>query len=700
MDSKITAVAPGIFRVRLGTPEPLTPLSFRSAPPRTDALALMPAVDAPPIDPEKIGFKSSARGCTVTIPSAHGEKRYGLGLNTAVFELTGRVAVVVPSDHPEQPTNESHAPVPFYVTTGGYGVFIDTARFAAFYFGALDPVSDSPAGNDAKSPAVAATTTAELYTNHRPSHGDVVIDIPAAHGVDVYLIAGPTMLDAVRRYNLFAGGGCVPPLWGLGIAYRGKSSLTADQSVSLAKSVRAERMPCDQWGVEPGWLSHSYSTSLVWSADRFPDPDAFIRSMHEMGFRLNFWEHMFVHPSSPVHEKLRPMSGDFKVWGGLVPDLALPAARAVFQELHEQVLFGKGADAVKLDECDFQPFRGTDVWSFPPCSAFPSGLDGEQMHSLIGILCQQTLLEPLTRRGLRTWGLTRNSHALASPLPSVLYSDSYDHPSYIRGLCKCGFGGLLWSPEVRDAGSVAELYRRIQTVIFSPYAMINCWYMQEPPWRQIDKDQNNAGHWMSDHERTADAVRELFRFRMSLVPYLYSAFNEYRLTGTPPMRAMVLDYPSDPKTASIDDQFLVGPSLLVAPMLTGKQGRNVYLPAGDWYDFWTGRRLDGGREIAVTQPIERVPVFVRGDSLLPLAEPVDHIAADTRFELTVRVYGENPRPFVLYEDDGVSTGYLAGAQNRIELSWSKGTGSRKSTGAYHGPERYRVGEWKLVVEAG
>ena len=120
------------------------------------------------------------------------------------------------------------------------------------------------------------------------------------------------------------------------------------------------------------------------------------------------------------------------------------------------------------------------------------------MHSLIGVLYQQTMLEPYRRRNLRTWGLVRDSHALAAPLPYVVYSDSYNDRCYVRALAKQGFTGLLWVPEVRDADSVEALCRRTQAVIFSPEAMINCWYMKLPPWQQINKEKNNKGELMPE----------------------------------------------------------------------------------------------------------------------------------------------------------------------------------------------------------
>jgi len=148
--------------------------------------------------------------------------------------------------------------------------------------------------------------------------------------------------------------------------------------------------------------------------------------------------------------------------------------RSQVYDQQEKSLFSLGVlGGVKLDECDNQPWQPTP-WSFPEAGRFPSGLDGEQMHSLLGVLYQQTMLEPFASRNLRTWGLVRNSQALAAPLPYTIYSDTYDPVCYVRGLANEGFSGLLWVPEVRDADSVEELYRRVESVIFSKLIFDSC----------------------------------------------------------------------------------------------------------------------------------------------------------------------------------------------------------------------------------
>ncbi|MCW3058192.1 MAG: glycoside hydrolase, family 31 [Capsulimonas sp.] len=687
---KAEQVAPGVWRIRFGKPEKLTPLSFRTAPIHKEGFSSLTPCDQPPFSLDDITFRTTGRGCAVTLPMTTEERIFGFGLNTKLFDKTDRRVFLRPSDDPEGSLGDSHAPVPFYVSTEGYGVYMDTARYASFYSGNVAPTAVRGATGAGGGPA---DNTQDLYRQRTLSAKTMLVDVPSAEGVDVYIFGGPAMGDAVCRYNLFSGGGAPPPLWGLGVAYRGKGDFSAADSLKLAQTLRDEKMPCDIWGVEPGWQTKTYSCSFVWNTGKFPNPDGFIREMRGLGYRTSFWEHAFTHSSSPIHKDLEPFSGDYRVWDGLVPDFAGKSARTIFGRYQDKVLYAKGADSVKLDECDNQPDSATP-WSFPEASSFPSGLDGEQYHSLIGALYQQTMWEPLRRRNKRTWGLVRNAHALAAPLPYVVYSDSYDHRCYVRGLVNAGFSGLLWTPEVRDAGSPEELCRRIGTVIFSPYAMVNAWYIALPPWIQVNRDKNNAGEPMPEQASTTDAVRSLFQLRMSLLPYLYSAFHSYAETGTPPTRALVMDWPDDKASHAVDDQFLCGPSLMVAPMFTGQTNRDVYLPPGLWYDYWTGEKLAGGRKIeGVSKPLDQVPLYVRDNTLLPLAEPIEHVTSDTRFALIVRVYGDTPTPVTLYADDGETYDYEHGALNRVTLSWNGGKGEIVTKGGYTGPERYEVVRW-------
>jgi len=691
-------VAPGIWRVRLGNPEQFTPTYFRSAAMDTTGLQAMATNTPLPLDLAKVSFQATARGCTLLLPMTEHESIYGFGLHTKIFDAggegqPGRRISIEPTDSPENELGQSHAPVPFYVSTSGYGVFVDTARFASFYTGDISPEQDGAETSTGVTETGTSTSTTELYRAREQRVKTMVVDVPAAHGVDVYVFAGPAMLDAVRRYNLFSGGGALPPLWGLGVQYRGYAPYGATDSLALAATFRADHIPCDVWGVEPGWQTHTYPSTFVWDTNKFPDPDDFLRQMRALGYRMNFWEHAFTRSDSPMHDALKPWSGNYRVWGGLVPDFASPVARKIFLQQNDAVLFSHGVEGVKLDECDYQPESATP-WSFPPVSVFPSGLDGEQMHSLFGLLYQQTMLTPYQNKGRRTWSLVRNSHALASPLPFVLYSDSYDHRCYVRGLANEGFSGLLWTPEVRDADSVEDLYRRVETVIFSPYAVINSWFLKNPPWYQVNRERNKRDEFMPERAATTAGIRDLLQLRMRFLPYLYSAFNEYRTTGRPPIRALVLDWPDDARVRTIDDQFMFGDSVLVAPIFTGQKQREVYLPAGEWHDFWTHARLEGGRTIAATNDVQQIPLYVRGGTLLPLAAPVEFVTDATCFDVTVYTVGGQPADFALCEDDGVSSAYAQGGQNILRLHAAGEQHSAERSGNYQGPVRYRISDWK------
>ncbi len=687
--SDVTQVYPGVWKIHFGGAcEKVTPLTFRTASADPAAIGALPEVSSIPLDIKAMSWTLSARGVSMQMPMTPEEHIYGLGLDTEIFDMTGRRATCAPSDNPQDKMDYSHAPVPFYVSSRGYGVYVDTARYAWIYTGNVAPIaySDMDETHGAAQPAL---STRELYRPRQTSHKTMMIDVHPSRGVDIYIFGGPTLRNAVQRYNLFSGGGAVPPLWGLGMHFRSASHMPGKQILALAQRIRRQRMPFTMWGIEPGWQSHAYSCSFMWNKENFPDPDGFIREMKAMNFHINLWEHAFTNPISPMFKKLKPWSGNYLVWDGLVPDFATPQARKIWIEHHDRIMFDKGVDGVKLDECDNQPYRA-HPWSFPEASVFPSGLDGELMHSLFGELYQQTMIEPLTRRNLRTWGLVRDSFSLAAPLPFMLYSDTYDLTCYLRGVCKQGFCGLLWDPELRQAASVEDLFRRIQLVIFSPMAVVDCWYMNLPPWLQVNKALSNRGELMPDHQAVTEAVRKLFELRMSLIPYLYAAFNEYRRNGMPPIRAMVMDWPQDAHTLEIDDQFMFGPAIMVAPILTGQTDRKVYLPHGAWYDFATNQKFEGGKWINISKPREEVPMFVKSGTLLPLARPVEYITPETCFDISVRVYGESPEPTKLYEDDGVTLDFQRGRQNQIALSWTDGHGEVKKSGGYQGPVRYKI----------
>ena len=177
--------------------------------------------------------------------------------------------------------------------------------------------------------------------------------------------------------------------------------------------------------------------------------------------------------------------------------------------------------------------------------------------------------------------------------------------------------------------------------------MVNAWYIKNPPWKQIDKDMNNAGNLMENWQEVESRCREIIGWRMQLVPYLTAAFQRYAEDGTPPFRALVLDYPGDERLRAVDDAYLVGDRMLVAPLFAGEGNRKVIMPAGSWRDFWTGATVEGGAELTVPASAQNIPVYVKAGSIIPWANVSPFGGHEESRQLTARIYGDGSLPFAL-----------------------------------------------------
>ncbi|HEY4206031.1 MAG TPA: TIM-barrel domain-containing protein, partial [Puia sp.] len=592
------------------------------------------------------------------------------------------------NDNPLNDLGYTHGPTTFYLSNKGYGILINTARYTTFYMGTTHKLNVQAAGGGGNS-------VQELYKSGTAT-GAVTVDIPGAKGIDVFIFSGPDIKTAMRRYNLFSGGGALPAIWGLGVKYRVKADFSQSQVDAMAAYFRNHHIPCDVLGLEPKWQTASYSCSYVWNNKLFPTHDQFIDSMAKMGFHLNLWEHAFTSPVSPLFEVLKDKAGDYKVWNGLVPDFADPAARELFAGYHQKTFVDKGVSGFKLDECDNSNLaEGHSTWSFPELSQFPSGLSGEQMHQVFGLLYQQTIFDIYKKLNRRTYLDVRASGDFASGYPASLYSDTYGRHEYIGMVVTAGFSGMLWSPEVRESSSITDLLRRSQLAVLSAQTLFNSWYLQNPPWLQIDKEKNNQGILMDSAGIVEAQIKKMLDFRMSLVPYLYNAFAEYHFKGIPPFRALVMDYPDDKHTFNLADEYMIGDDILAAPLTADEADRKIYLPAGIWYDFNTSKPMEGGRTYTIHPPTTELPIFIRAGAIIPLAKPVEHIGTDDQFDITCYVYGDHDGRGNLFEDDGYTFDYERGDYNSVELRWKDQKGTVSRAGNFKN-KKYNITGWKVI----
>lgn len=682
---------PGIYKLSIGK-DTFTPYSFCPEIPDTMALTKMEAGRLP-FSLSDLIIKKNERGCSVSVPLGDDEQLYGFGLQMGSFQQRGLRKRPIVNDNPLNSLGYTHAPQTFYVSTAGYGIIINTSRYTTFLCGSNE--QKKTVLSITNSTENIATETTELYKNHAGGNR-VYVDIPNTDGVEVFVIEGKNIKQVVERYNLMSGGGCIPPMWGLGFKYRVKGDFTSNQILSLGKYFREKDIPCDVLGIEPGWQTAVYSCSYLWNKDRFPSPESMVIDLKQKGFRTNLWEHAYVNPSSPLYDKLFDYSSDFLVWKGLVPDFTLSHARDIFADHHRK--FAEiGISGFKLDECDNSNIgKGDATWGFPDMSVFPSGIDGEKMHQLFGFLYLQTMNEMYKEDNMRTYQDYRSSGLFASSIPASLYSDTYDHKEYIQMICNSSFGGLLWSPEVRESLSKEDLFHRMQTVLLSAHAVVNSWYLQYPPWLQYDKDLNNKGVFLNDKEEMENIARSLINTRMSLLPYLYATFAGYHFKGTPPFRPLVMEYPADKSVYGIDDQYLIGDWLMAAPLYETGNIRKVYFPEGIWYNFNTNEKYEGGKVYEIETPLDKMPLYVKAGAILPLATPQEYIQENFHFLITCNVYGDaSLSGFSLYEDDGTTYNYEKGEYNWVHLTVRNKQGKVKRSGNYK-REVYEVVNWKFI----
>lgn len=648
---------PGVWKGVFGTPDSYTLLSAAGSKPKSDVLSKLQET-AFPLNKTDIHAEIIDGKIYLRFPLVKDEQIYGLGLNFQTVHQRGKILNLHVDHYGGKDNGRTHAPVPFYVSSEGYGILINSAQYLTFYVG-------TGVRKDSKNPPVAKDRNTDKTWNSRPYSDAIEVYIPA-EGIEFYVFAGESSLDAIKKYNLYCGGGTLPPRWGLGFTQRVQKLYTADDVMKEAAEFEEKGYPLDFIGLEPGWQTKAYPCSFEWDKTRFPDPAEFTKKMLDKGIRLNLWTNPYVSPEASISKEIEPYTGSHTVWCGTVPDLNHPEAKRIFANQLDKDQVKIGVSGYKIDEVD-----GYDFYLWPDMATFPSGISGIQMRQTYGVLAQKLTDELYRKENTRTFGLVRASNAGANNLPYVIYNDYYSHQDFITALVNSGFCGVLWTPEVRGSKTGEEWLRRFQSVTFSPMAMINAWSSGTKPW---------------SFPEVADQVKFYAELRMQLMPYFYSEFAKYHFEGTPPFRAMALEegFRNESKTIAgsqslednpyleavnkeVKDQYMSGEYLLVAPLFTGQSTRKVLLPQGNWYDFYTGELAGNGQEITVTPGLDRIPVYVKDGGIIPMMETRLHApAAGEKVNMEIRHYGTKESSYNLYDDDGVSFDYEKGA-----YSWRK-----------------------------
>jgi alpha-glucosidase (family GH31 glycosyl hydrolase) len=665
-----TEVAPGVWKGVAGTPESYDLLKASGAVTNKDALTKMATVIFP-LSQNDIAATISDGKTYLRFPLEREEQLYGFGLNFQTVHQRGKILQLHMDHYGGRDNGRTHAPVPFYVSSKGYGVFINSARYIDVYAG-------TGVRKDSKNLPPEKDRNTNKSWDSRPYSDAVEILVPA-EGVEVYVFAGPTSLDAVRRFNLFNGGGPLPPRWGLGFTQRVRSLFTADSVKKEAEAFLQKGYPLDFIGLEPGWQSKAYPGTFEWDRTRYPEPEKFVKEMLDKNIRLNLWINPYVSKQASFYKDISPYTGSHTVWVGEVPDLTMPEARKIFFGQLKKDQVDIGISGYKIDEVD-----GYDHYLWPDVATFPSGTSAEQLRQTYGLLAMRYTAELFHQKNQRTYGLARANNGGGVSLPFVIYNDYYNHEDFITALINSGYIGVLWTPEARASKTAEEWLRRFQTVIFSPMAMINAWASGTKPW---------------SYPEVAEQIKQLALLRMQMMPYWYSEFAKYHFEGTPVFRGMSLEdgFRQESKketgatnleenpyaeatTKEIKDQYMAGEYLLVAPLFTGQTTRKVVLPKGKWYDFYTGEYAGDGEVLTVTPGLDKIPVYVKDGGVIPMMPPMLHAPkTGEKVDIEIRHYGEKPGKYLLYDDDGETFDYEKGL-----FSWRIITVEKDKKGVWKG----------------
>ena len=516
-------------------------------------------------------------------------------------------------------------------------------------------------------------------------------------GVDYYFCYGPGLDRVIAGYRRVTGRAALPPRYAFGYWQSRNRYATSQQSLDAVDEFRSRGIPLDvivqdfmYWRPDQ-WGSHEADPA------RFPDVPGWIRAVHDRHARLliSVWGKFYPETRNAQEMQARgflfqvPLRDSVKDWLGYrytFYDAFNPAARRLFWDQLRPLLFDKGVDAWWLDATEPDILPSWDLAKQREAinpTFLGSGarmLNAYSLEQVGGIYAGQREAAPdrrvaiLTRSafaGLQRYGAGIWSGDIASAWPAMRKQIAAGMGFSISGIpyWSMDIGGYWPQPRFRAepmAAADAEEWQELSArwTEFGALVPIFRAHGEAPPAREIPRFGEGT-----------DAYRAMVwwdRLRYRLLPYTYSLAGAVTQDGGTMMRPLVMDFPEDTIAREVDDQYLFGPALLVNPVTEYRaRSRAVYLPSAAWYDLWTGERLAGGRTVQADAPYDRIPVYVRAGSILPVGPELQYTDEKPADTVTLMVYTGADGRFSLYEDDGASYGYERGEFARISLRWDQ-----------------------------
>ena len=541
--------------------------------------------------------------------------------------------------------------IPFFLSSKGYGIFWNNAS-ATHWNNRFQPV--------------------------------LSISSDVAGSVDYFFLYGPAFDKIIAGYRKLTGDVPLFPLWAYGywqskLAYR-----TQAEVLEVAARYRSLNIPLDNIVLDEAWETQLGSRLFT---TQFPDPPAMLQTLHQQ----------HVHVMTSIWPLFQPGSANFDVMAAhgffVVPgsyrfpayypgtrlyDAFSARARTLYWQQIKKSLYDIGVDAFWMDSTEPSDFFGEERGSMlaGARTIWGNGSRYENLYPFMTTLGIYDGQRSVTDRK-RVFTLTRSAFAGMQHNAAAVWSGDISagfetlKREIPAGLNYSLTGLPYWTTDIGGflGGDTTDpKYQEIFVRWFEYGAFC--------PIFRVHGTRTNGENELWSYGPQAQAILTLYdRLRYRLLPYIYTTAARTTFDGYTPMRALAFDFLDDPKALDIADEFLFGPSLLVAPVTdAGAESREVYLPAGaSWYDFWTGEMLPGGQNINRSAPLNVLPLYVRAGSIVPLGPESEYTNQHPDGVIELRIYPGADAAFSLYEDDGASYDYEKGNYTKIPIRWDDRT---------------------------
>lgn len=494
--------------------------------------------------------------------------------------------------------------------------------------------------------------------------------------LDYYFIAGEDLPQVCANYHLLTGTAQLPQLWTLGYHQSRWGYESETDMREVAANMRKNRIPCDVIHFDIEYMDH-YKV-FTWNPDTYDNPKKLIRDLSEDGFKIV----TIIDPGVKVEKGydiyeagiendyfVKTAEGENyvnEVWPGdsVYPDFGRKSVRSWWSKNH-RFLIDMGVRGIWNDMNEPASFRG----EIPDDIVFHDEEEEathEKMHNVYGHLMSEATYEGMKEFDhRRPFVITRACYAGTQKYACGWTGDNHSIWAHLQmavpQLCNLGLSGMSFAgTDIGGFGSdtTPELMARwIQVGCFSPLFRNHSskgWRYQEP--------------WVFG-KRILDIYRTYVELRYQLLPYYYDLFEEMPRTGLPIMRPLVLHYEEDENVRELNDEFLIGTNILVAPIVNqGARRRMVYLPKGSWYDYHTGERLEGNTYFMREAPLELCPIYVKAGTILPKYPVQQYVGEQEINTLILELYPKDGGcTYEHYQDDGESFAYEKGEFNRYQF---------------------------------